>query len=515
MKKPLVTAGQDWNFKLIDEMYGECEKINNEKYQLDIFPNQIEIISSEQMLDAYASHGLPLYYSHWSFGKSFVQQQEMYKRGYMGLAYEIVINSSPCIAYLMEENTMLMQTLVTAHACFGHNYFFKNNYMFKQWTSPDAIIDYLGFAKKYIQECEEKYGYDEVEAVIDAAHTLSMYGVDKYKRPVKLNAHDEKQRMKEREEWNQKHKNVLWQTLPNQKDDEDDDENSPYKFPLDPEENILYFIEKNAPYMDQWKREILRIVRKTSTYFMPQMYTKMMNEGTATFFHYNIIHDLHEAGIIDEGAMLEFYTSHTGVVFQADYNDPRFNGINPYALGFAMMNDIKRVSIEPNEEDLEWFEDQDWVGNGDWLGNIKFAIENFKDESFVQQYLSPKVIRDFRLFVIHDHYLEDEIEISAIHNKKGYKKIRENLATDYNIGYQIPDIQVTNVDRRGSRKLTLQHNMFNKRPLEHNNVVECMNHISYLWGYDVELVSVESNGEVRAMYDMVDGQISADFYIDD
>ena len=139
----------------------EIAKIAKE-YNLDTYQNQIEIISSEQMLDAYSSVGMPLGYSHWSFGKQFLNSEQNYKRGQMGLAYEIVINSDPCIAYLMEENTKMMQALVVAHAAYGHNSFFKGNYLFKTWTDASAIIDYLLFSKNYISKCEERYGIDAV-----------------------------------------------------------------------------------------------------------------------------------------------------------------------------------------------------------------------------------------------------------------------------------------------------------------------------------------------------------------
>ena len=105
------------------------------------------MITSEQMLDAYSSIGMPLFYQHWSFGKSFARNEAMYRKGYQGLAYEIVINSNPCIVYIMEENSATMQTLVLAHAAYGHNHFFKNNYVFKQWTDADGIQDYLDFAR--------------------------------------------------------------------------------------------------------------------------------------------------------------------------------------------------------------------------------------------------------------------------------------------------------------------------------------------------------------------------------
>ena len=161
-----------------------CEKIALDELGLDIYPNQIEVITSEQMLDAYSSIGMPLMYKHWSFGKHFARDETMYRAGMQGLAYEIVINSNPCISYIMEENTMMMQTLVIAHAAFGHNHFFKNNYLFQQWTDADGILDYLEFAKTYIAHCEERYGEDAVEQLLDAAHALMTQGVHRYPAPL-------------------------------------------------------------------------------------------------------------------------------------------------------------------------------------------------------------------------------------------------------------------------------------------------------------------------------------------
>ena len=151
----LIYTGYSWDYDKLYRIMDACEEIAINDMGLDCFPNQLEIITFEQMLDAYSSVGMPLMYNHWSFGKSFIQNKKEYSRGAMGLAYELVINSNPCINYLMEENSMTTQSLVIAHAAFGHNHFFKNNYLFQQWTSPDAIVDYLLFAKRYIKECEE------------------------------------------------------------------------------------------------------------------------------------------------------------------------------------------------------------------------------------------------------------------------------------------------------------------------------------------------------------------------
>src|SRR5262245_32075532 len=121
-----LSSQSDWSFELI-EQYHTAIRNTAQSYGLDTYPNQLEIITSEQMMDAYASVGMPVNYRHWSYGKEFIATEKNYRRGHMGLAYEIVINSNPCISYLMEENTMAMQALVIAHAAYGHNSFFKGN----------------------------------------------------------------------------------------------------------------------------------------------------------------------------------------------------------------------------------------------------------------------------------------------------------------------------------------------------------------------------------------------------
>lgn len=143
----MLPDGPDWTFNLLEQYHVEIKRVA-QHYRLDTYQNQIEVITSEQMMDAYSSIGMPINYNHWSFGKKFIQTEQNYKHGQMGLAYEIVINSDPCIAYLMEENTVTMQALVMAHACYGHNSFFKGNYLFQTWTDASSIIDYLLFAKK-------------------------------------------------------------------------------------------------------------------------------------------------------------------------------------------------------------------------------------------------------------------------------------------------------------------------------------------------------------------------------
>lgn len=492
-----LSKGIDWTFDLLQIYDAEFARLAN-KFRLDTYPNQIEVISSEQMLDAYSSVGMPLMYTHWSYGKSFLSNQQNYQRGRMGLAYEIVINSNPCIAYLMEENTMPMQALVIAHACYGHNSFFKGNYLFRQWTDADSIIDYLLFAKNYVQECEEKYGISAVEEVLDACHALMNQGVNRYIRAKPVSAEEEKARLEEREEYIQRNLNDLWRTVPVRESEKSEKKK---RFPKDPEENLLYFIEKNAPLLETWQREIVRIVRKVAQYFYPQRQTQVMNEGWATFWHYHLMHEMYDEGLITEGFIIEFLHSHSSVVFQPDFDDPRYSGINPYALGFSIFKDIRRICESPTQEDREWFPE---LAGTDWLDAVHFAMQNFKDEGFILQYLSPKVMRDMHLFSIDDNETNSFLEVDAIHNDSGYRLLRENLAAQYNLGNREPNIQVYNVDIRGDRSLTLRHFMHNNRPLEKESSEEILKHIYRLWGFKVKLESVNENKEVKTTIELAE-----------
>jgi len=492
-QKPL-SEGSEWTFELIETYHQHIERIAGE-FGLDTYPVQLEIITAEQMMDAYASVGMPIGYNHWSFGKAFVSTEKNYKRGHMGLAYEIVINSKPCIAYLMEENTMTMQALVIAHAAYGHNSFFKNNYMFTTWTSADSIIDYLLFAKNYINRCEERYGPEAVELILDSCHALKNYGVDRYKRPQRLSMQEEQNRQEEREAYLQSQVNELWRTIPTPNDSQR--EAIERRYPPEPQENILYFIEKNAPLLEPWQREIVRIVRKIAQYFYPQRQTQVMNEGWACFWHYTILNKMYDEGLVTDGFIMEFLQSHTNVVFQPPFDAPYYNGINPYALGYAMMTDIRRICENPTEEDRHWFPE---LVDTDWNESLHFAMKNFKDESFIGQYLSPKLIRDFKLFSIMDDDKNKNIEVTAIHDEDGYRYIRQALADQYNLGSLEPNIQAYNVDARGDRSLTLRHTQYNRIPLD-KGVDEVLKHVARLWGFDVRMETVNEKGDIMETYE--------------
>ncbi|MRS99406.1 SpoVR family protein [Ralstonia pickettii] len=488
-----LSTGSEWTFELIRRYDQSIAQIAAD-FGLDTYPNQIEIITAEQMLDAYASSGLPLGYNHWSYGKHFLASERGYQRGLMGLAYEIVINSNPCIAYLMEENTMPMQALTIAHACYGHNSFFKGNYLFRTWTNADAIVDYLLFAKNYVAECEQRYGEQEVELLLDSCHALQNYGVDRYRRPKKLSINEEQARQAEREKYLEAQVNDLWRTLPTHRAralaTADDLPEPDPQFPPEPEENLLYFIEKNAPKLQPWQREIVRIVRKIAQYFYPQRQTKVMNEGWATFWHYTILHKLYDEKLVNDAFMLELLQAHTNVIYQPPFNSPYYSGLNPYTLGFLMFQDIRRICESPEEEDYRWAPE---IAGSDWQKTLDFAMRNFKDESFLLQFLSPRVIRELKLFSVLDDDRDAKLRVTAIHDEDGYRKIRELLAGQYDLSNIEPNIQVTNVDVGGDRSLTLRHLQSSRRPLA-SNYEEMLRHVVRLWGFTCRLEVVYEDG---------------------
>jgi stage V sporulation protein R len=484
----------DWSFDLVDQ-YHAVIKRTAQRFGLDTYPNQLEVITAEQMMDAYASVGMPVNYRHWSYGKEFISTEKNYRRGHMGLAYEIVINSNPCISYLMEENTMAMQALVIAHAAYGHNSFFKGNYLFRMWTDASSIIDYLVYAKNYVAECEERHGLDTVEEFLDSCHALANHGVDRYRRPSRKSLAQELRERKEREAYAQRQVNDIWRTLPKRADKSDEAAES-RRFPEEPQENLLYFIEKNAPLLEPWQREIVRIVRKVAQYFYPQRQSQLMNEGWATFWHYHILNQMYDDGYLTDGVMLEWLKSHTNVIYQPPVGHPAYSGINPYALGFSMYNDLKRICQAPTDEDRQWFPD---IAGSDWVPTLDHAMRNYKDESFIGQYLSPKMMREFRLFTIVDDEKESELEVAAIHDETGYRRVREALSRQYDLGSREPNIQVWNVNLRGDRSLTLRHFQHNDRPLA-DSAQEVLKHVARLWGFGVQLESVNASGEVTGTW---------------
>jgi stage V sporulation protein R len=485
-----IATGSEWTLGILEKFDNALAR-HAQRLGLDTYPTQYELITSDQMIDLCSTVGMPVHYAHWSFGKQLLAQEHGYRKGVSGLAYEIVINTDPSLAYLMETNTLALQVLVMAHAGYGHNGFFKSNYLFRQFTQADAILDYLKFARGFVQECEERYGWPEVEKILDSCHALAPYGVDRYRRPRALSPRREQERLRERLRFAEKHYRPDFAHL-DAPPPSDAEAAAAALASIEPQENLLYFIEKSAPKLAPWQRELVRIVRKVAQYFYPQRLTKVANEGAATFWHYTLLTELYDSGEVDDGFAIEWKANHTAVVEQPDFDSPRFHGINPYALGFSIYRDIRRVCERPTDEDREWFPQ---LAGSSWQEAIAFAMANFKDDSLIEQYLSPKVMRDLRLFMLHDG--EDDrrhYDVAAIHNEDGYLKLRQALAAQYRLEAHTPSIVVARSGDDNERALLLQHRVENGRLLEAESTETVLKYVKELWKFDVVLEEVDAAG---------------------
>jgi stage V sporulation protein R len=158
-----------------------------------------------------------------------------------------------------------------------------------------------------------------------------------------------------------------------------------------------------------------------------------------------------------------------------------------------MYTDIRRICENPTEEDRQWFPE---LAGTPWLPALDHAMRNYKDESFIGQYLSPKLMRDFRMFAIRDDEQDPDLVVSAIHDEDGYRRLRESLSRQYELGAREPNVQVWNVNLRGDRSLTLRHQRHNNRPLD-PDTDQMVRHVARLWGFTVTLESVDAEGSVK------------------
>ena len=164
-----------------------------------------------------------------------------------------------------------------------------------------------------------------------------------------------------------------------------------------------------------------------------------------------------------------------------------------------MMRDIQRICQEPTKEDRYWFPE---LAGTDWIKSMDFAMRNFKDESFIAQYMSPKLIRDLKLFTVLDDDKRDTLQVTAIHDEAGYRRIRTILSKQYRLSDLQPDIKVYRADRRGDRSLTLHHTKSDRRSL-YESADEVLKHVANLWGFDVRLEEINEDGKVENLREVV------------
>jgi stage V sporulation protein R len=402
------------NYTLKDlESYNEKIESLAKEIGLEYYPQEFEIISFEDMLCYEAYVGMPAHYPHWSYGKSYEKLRTTYKYNLSGLPYEMVINSNPCIAYLMKDNTLLLQILTIAHV-YGHNDFFKHNRLFKEYTNADLTLErfknHAARIRTYI--ADPSIGYEQVEKILDAAHSIKLHcGAF-----CKMNY---------------------------------DFQSKKIEYPY---ENVLDFLMRYGR-LEDWQKDIVHIVMEESRYFLPQIETKIMNEGWATFWHYNLLNKLE----LSQSMQLEFYKVHNNVICQ------RPGSLNPYYLGFKIWQRL--------------YEKYD----GDFK---KLAVirETERDASFIRSYLDYDLSLESKLCEFEEE--ERYYIVSEVANDKGWKKIRNTLAENVGIG-SIPIIQVQDIVK--SEDCLILTHIYDGRELSLAYATETLKYIQTLWGGKVIL----------------------------
>jgi len=425
-----VTDLKKWDDKICDIA---------KKYKLDWYPISYEICNYYEMIGHMAYHGMPSHYNHWSYGKSFEKTHFYYNAGQQGLPYELIINSNPSIAYLMLQNDFYLQILIMAH-CIGHSDFFKNNRCFKK-TDSKHTISRMRNAKKRIQSYTEDplIGVTKVENFLDNLHSIR-FQTQRYDIPRKSKSEILLEEIERYNKMKDKGLTLDYAMLDHTL--------------LRPDHDILSFLLEYKNDFKTWQMDLIEIVRDESLYFMPQIKTKILNEGWASFWHYKLLHDLN----LDEKYHIPFMKMHNAVV------RPHLGGVNPYHVGFYIFQKLeKEYGLEKCFEVRELHDDVS-------------AIRLFLDEN------------DFRElnFFAHEKQKNGDIVISEVSDHDDWKVVRDNLIKNTGIN-TIPHIYVDRIEKSG--KLILKHE-HDGRDIEIAYANKVVDHIKCLWNDDVKLYTI-------------------------
>ncbi|MBS1786532.1 MAG: SpoVR family protein [Acidobacteria bacterium] len=444
--------------------------IATNKFGLDPFPTRFEIVPSTVMYEV-GSYALPGRYSHWTFGKAYHKMKTMYDFG-LSKIYEVVINSNPSYAFLLETNSLLQNKLVIAHVL-GHVDFFKHNAYFSQ-TNRRMVDDAATHARR-INEYEFKYGRKVVEEFLDAVLSIEEH--------IDPNFFIKKQREARKHEEENKRRSPAgpYDELTSAQEREaaaKEEAANRQSEKMEPEKDLVWFILQHSPTLQPWQRDVMSMIHDEMLYFVPQMQTKIMNEGWASYWHARIMRELD----LPDHEHIEFADLHSGVV------SPHRNQLNPYYLGYKIFEDIERRWDNPTEEEREK------LGRKPGEGRAKiFEVRELdNDVSFLRNYLTEELCEELDLFV-YELVEEEEWTIT----EKRWQKVRDQLVANMtNFGY--PYIEVTDGDYRGNRELYLHHR-FEGAELDVRYARKVLEYVHKLWGRPVHLETVVED-EPRVMH---------------
>ncbi|AEY65721.1 SpoVR family protein [Clostridium sp. BNL1100] len=439
----------DFSLKELEYWNERIEKIAVES-GLNFYNQEFEIINYEDMIGYESYVGMPSHYPHWSYGKSYERIKTLHKYNLTGLPYEMVINSNPCIAYLMKDNSLLVQILTIAHV-YAHNDFFKNNRLFNKGTKAEYAVEtfknHANRIRDYISD--PSIGYAKVEKILNAAHAIKL----QTERIIDFrNNKKEKEKSKSALSEHKSDFPNLERYSGNERKDDTESGSQEIKIPEEPQEDILSFIEEYGRLQD-WEKDILSIVREEAQYFIPQIETKIMNEGWASFWHFTILNKLE----LPQNMHFEFLRKHNEVI------RPLKSSINPYFIGYKIIENLY---------------------NTQGIDKIFEVRENERDQSFIRRYLTQELCGEMNLF----EYIAtgNDYMISEVSDDEGWKKVRDTLCNTVGIG-SIPTIKVTEWSTK-ENTLFLEHE-FDGRELELSYAYETLKHLVDLWKGKVVLTT--------------------------
>lgn len=506
------------------DLWDIMSRVASEKYDLTWYEPQFEIMNPEGMSSvSRLCHGVPNFYDHWSHGKSFLDYWEKYQNGEAGELYEMVINSNPSICYILQGCPLSEIISVMTHAAIGHSSFFRNNFMFQAQTDASSIIPFMDTAKKYILQCEGKYGFRKVERILDCLHALSLQSVDSRLETLKKTRYEMEEFQKSIDELVRTSINPDLDTGTARPELSSDDADRKFYHHYETDNIMKCFLKYGD--LPEWVNNIIRIHMYIQQYFSPQGETKLMNEGYAEFWQNRLLMDMYDDGHLSEGIVLQALSMDSGVRYQPWFSrlqyrmdenfvktkrpccNNRYNGNNPYYLGYAMFMEIERVC---NEQDAESLRAVPSLKGMNWIEGIKFAMENFTDNSFVGQFLTPNLVRKLKLAVISTppvHASRSAImehgpvtrTVAHASDDSDFMELRRKVSANYGFRNQFPHIissvtsNLYDPEGHGSRRrmvplLTLTYENYNGRHLHEGYRKKTVALIERLWRHPVKFV---------------------------
>ncbi|MDP4083642.1 MAG: SpoVR family protein [Bacillota bacterium] len=439
-------------------------------FGLDFYPMRYEICPAD-IIYTFGAYGMPTRFSHWSFGKQFFKMKLQYDFG-LSKIYELVINANPCYAFLLDSNSLIQNKLIVAHVL-AHCDFFKNNVRFQN-TKRDMVESMAATADR-IRQYEIQYGKAEVEKFLDAVLAIDEHIDPSLMRPKLAWSMDDLEEEEEDRPASTPYDD-LWNL--EKKTDDQSKKKMKRKFPPKPEKDLLLFLETYSRELDDWQRDILTMMREEMLYFWPQLETKIMNEGWASYWHQRILRELE----LTSGEAIEFAKLNAGVVI------PSKTSINPYYLGIKMYEDIEERYNNPTEEMK-----RRGVKPGSGREKIFEVREIESDISFLRNYLNKDLVMREDMYLFQKQGRDYKIV------DKEWEKIRDQLVNS-RVNGGFPYITVNDGDYLKNGELYLKH-WYEGIELDLKYLEKVIPYIHQLWGRTVHMETIIEDRPMLFTYD--------------